>query len=92
MIIRVISDQADESASQSFTDFLKGLHEPYDSIKRQAWNAYPISPVGAENYTIVSIPFSETRYKKDGSVNWLKSLNYARCSSFRPVAPYELYW
>ena len=24
--------------------------------------------VGAENYTIVSIPFSETRYKKDGTV------------------------
>ena len=54
--------------AKPFTDFLKGLHEPYDSIKRQAWNAYPISPVGAENYTIVSIPFSETRYKKDGTV------------------------
>ena len=28
--------------AKPFTDFLKGLHEPYDSIKRQAWNAYPI--------------------------------------------------
>ena len=51
-----------------FGDFLKSLQEPYDSIVRTPYNVYPIRPEGSDNFTIVTVPFTEIRYAKDGSV------------------------
>ena len=51
-----------------FDDFLKSLQEPYDSIVRTPYNVYPIRPEGSDNFTIVTVPFTEIRYAKDGSV------------------------
>jgi len=50
-----------------FGDFLQTLHDPYDSIVRSVYNAVPIKSEGSE-YTIVSVPFSEIKYGKDGTV------------------------
>jgi hypothetical protein len=47
-------------------DVVKTLHEPYDSIKRQVWNAIPLKLEGSD-FTRVSVAFKEERYLKDGS-------------------------
>ena len=51
-----------------FDDFVKSLQEPYDSIVRTPYNVYPIRPESSDNFTIVTVPFTELRYAKDGSV------------------------
>ncbi|MDA9628633.1 hypothetical protein N9S47_02260, partial [Flavobacteriaceae bacterium] len=47
-------------------DVVKTLHEPYDSIKRQVWNAIPLKLEGSD-FTRVSVAFKEERYFKNGS-------------------------
>ena len=51
-----------------FSDFLATMQEPYDSIVRNPYNVTSISPGLEDSFTIISVPFTETRYAKDGSV------------------------
>ena len=51
-----------------FDDFVESLQEPYDSIVRTPYNVYPLRPESSDNFTIVTVPFTEIRYAKDGSV------------------------
>ena len=49
-------------------EIIKGMHEPYDSIRRNVYDVIPVVPSYDESLTVVMFPFTETRYKKDGTV------------------------
>lgn len=49
-------------------NIIKGMHEPYDSIRRNVYDVIPVVPSYDEELTIVMFPFTETRYKKGGEV------------------------
>ena len=51
-----------------FSDFLATMQEPYDSIVRNPYNVTSISPGLEDSFTIISVPFTEIRYAKDGTV------------------------
>ncbi len=51
-----------------FNDFLDSMQELYDSISRTPYNVTSVSSGIDDSYTIISVPFTETRYAKDGSV------------------------
>ena len=51
-----------------FNDFLSSMQEPYDSISRNPYNVTSVSSGLEDSYTIISVPFTEVRYAKDGSV------------------------
>ena len=51
-----------------FNDFLVSMQESYDSITRTPYNVTSVSSGLDDSYTIISVPFTETRYAKDGSV------------------------
>ena len=51
-----------------FNDFLSSMQESYDSISRNPYNVTSISSGLEDSYTIISVPFTEIRYAKDGSV------------------------
>ena len=51
-----------------FDDFVESLQEPYDSIVRTPYNVYPLRPESSDNFTIVTVPFTEVRYAKDLSL------------------------
>jgi translation elongation factor EF-Ts len=53
----------------SNTDFVAERQSTFESIKRTLHNVTPISTVGSENYTIVSINFTEEITYKDGSTS-----------------------
>ena len=44
------------------------MHEPYDSIRRNIYDVIPVVPSYDDELTVVMFPFTETRYKKDGTV------------------------
>ncbi len=48
-------------------EIIKSMHEPYDSITRSVYDVIPVVPSYDEGLTVVMFPFTETRYKKDGS-------------------------
>ena len=52
----------------STIDLIKIMHEPYDSIRRSIYDVIPVVPSYDEELTVVMFPFTETRYKKDGTV------------------------
>lgn len=51
-----------------FSDFLATMQEPYDSVIRNPYNITSVSSGVENSYTIISVPFTEIRYAKDGSV------------------------
>lgn len=51
-----------------FSDFLASMQEPYDSIVSIPYNVTSISPESEESFTVISVPFTEIRYAKDGTV------------------------
>ena len=51
-----------------FSDFLATMQEPYDSVIRNPYNITSVSSGLENSYTIISVPFTEIRYAKDGSV------------------------
>ena len=51
-----------------FSDFLATMQEPYDSVIRNPYNVTSVSSGLENSYTIISVPFTEIRYAKDGSV------------------------
>ena len=51
-----------------FSDFLATMQEPYDSIVRNPYNVTSIRPGLEDSFTIISVPFTEIRYAKDGTV------------------------
>jgi hypothetical protein len=44
-------------------DILKGMHQPYDSIRRNIYDVVPVVPSWDPSLTIVMFPFTERRYK-----------------------------
>ena len=44
-------------------DILKGMHQPYDSIRRSIYDVVPVVPSWDPSLTIVMFPFTERRYK-----------------------------
>ena len=53
---------------ESTIDLIKIMHEPYDSIRRNIYDVIPVVPSYDQELTVVMFPFTETRYKKDGTV------------------------
>ena len=53
---------------ESTIDLIKIMHEPYDSIRRNIYDVIPVVPSYDEELTVVMFPFTEIRYKKDGTV------------------------
>jgi len=53
---------------ESTIDLIKIMHEPYDSIRRNIYDVIPVVPSYDDELTVVMFPFTETRYKKDGTV------------------------
>ena len=51
-----------------FNDFLSSMQESYDSISRNPYNVTSVSSGLEDSFTIISVPFTEIRYAKDGSV------------------------
>ena len=49
-------------------ELLQAMHAPYDSIRRSVYDVIPVVPSYDESLTIVMFPFTETRYKKDGTI------------------------
>ena len=47
---------------------IQAMHEPYDSITRWVYDVMPVVPSYDKELTIVMLPFTEKRYKKDGTV------------------------
>ena len=52
----------------SNTDFVVERQSTFESIKRTLHNVTPIAVEGSENYTVVSINFTEEITYKDGSL------------------------
>ncbi len=50
------------------------LHSPYDSIKRNVWNAVPLQAQGTD-FTRVTVAFSEQRFLKDGTQENLRIID-----------------
>ena len=44
-------------------DIIKGMHEPYDSIRRSIYDVIPVVPSWDKSLTVVMFPFTEKRYK-----------------------------
>tara|TARA_B100000965_G_scaffold405216_1_gene438383 strand:+ start:1710 stop:2213 length:504 start_codon:yes stop_codon:yes gene_type:complete len=68
--VRFFPDKGGELVTlvNPFNDFLTSMQEPYDSLTRGAYNVTSISSGLEGSSTIISVPFTETRYLKDGSV------------------------
>ena len=68
--VRFFPDKGGEVISlvNPFNDFLVSLHESYDSISRNPYNVTSVSSGLDNSSTIVSVPFTEIRYAKDGSI------------------------
>ncbi len=47
---------------------IQAMHEPYDSITRWVYDVMPVIPSYDKELTVVMFPFTEKRYKKDGTV------------------------
>ncbi len=47
---------------------IQAMHEPYDSITRLVYDVMPVIPSYDRELTVVMFPFTEKRYKKDGTV------------------------
>ena len=47
---------------------IQAMHEPYDSITRWVYDVMPVVPSYDKELTIVMFPFTEKRFKKDGTV------------------------
>lgn len=47
---------------------IQAMHAPYDSITRVVYDVMPVIPSYDESLTVVMFPFTEKRYKKDGTV------------------------
>ena len=47
---------------------IQAMHEPYDSITRWVYDVMPVVPSYDKELIIVMFPFTEKRYKKDGTV------------------------
>ena len=46
---------------------IQAMHGPYDSITRWVYDVMPVIPSYDKELTIVMFPFTEKRYKKDGT-------------------------
>lgn len=44
-------------------NIIKGMHEPYDSIRRNIYDIIPVIPSWDKSLTVVMFPFTEKRYK-----------------------------
>ena len=68
--VRFFPDKGGELVTlvNPFSDFLASMQEPYDSLTRGAYNVTSISTGVEGSSTIISVPFTEVRYLKDGSV------------------------
>jgi len=68
--VRFFPDKGGELVTlvNPFNDFLTSMQEPYDSLTRGAYNVTSITSGLEGSSTIISVPFTETRYLKDGSV------------------------
>ena len=68
--VRFFPDKGGELVTlvNPFNDFLASMQEPYDSLTRGAYNVTSISTGLEGSSTIISVPFTEIRYLKDGSV------------------------
>ena len=55
-------------------DVVMQLHSPYDSIKRNVWNAVPLQAQGTD-FTRVTVAFSEQRFLKDGTQENLRIID-----------------
>ncbi|MDC0629462.1 MAG: hypothetical protein P8O96_05775 [Flavobacteriaceae bacterium] len=47
---------------------IQAMHEPYDSITRWVYDVMPVIPSYDQELTVVMFPFTEKRYRKDGTV------------------------
>ena len=68
--VRFFPDKGGELVTlvNPFNDFLASMQEPYDSLTRGAYNVTSITAGLEGSSTIISVPFTEIRYLKDGSV------------------------
>ena len=68
--VRFFPDKGGELVTlvNPFNDFLASMQEPYDSLTRGAYNVTSITTGIEGSSTIISVPFTEIRYLKDGSV------------------------
>ena len=68
--VRFFPDKGGELVTlvNPFNDFLASMQEQYDSLTRGAYNVPSISTGLEGSSTIISVPFTEIRYLKDGSV------------------------
>lgn len=62
------------SALSEIEGVVNALHEPYDSIKRNIWNAIPHKLKGADNSS-VTVSFKEDRFYKDGTQESLRIID-----------------
>ena len=66
--------EAITSALSEIEGVVNALHEPYDSIKRNIWNAIPHKLKGADNSS-VTVSFKEDRFYKDGTQESLRIID-----------------
>ena len=62
------------SALSEIEGVVSALHEPYDSIKRNIWNAIPHKLKG-DNNSSVTVSFKEDRFYKDGTQESLRIID-----------------
>ena len=61
-------------SNDQVSDVIMQLHSPYDSIKRTIWNSVPLTKIG-QDFTRVTVVFSENRFLKDGSQENLRIID-----------------
>ena len=61
-------------SNNQVSDVVMQLHSPYDSIKRTIWNSVPLTKKG-QDFTRVTVAFSENRFLKDGSQENLRIID-----------------
>ena len=61
-------------SNDQVSDVIMQLHSPYDSIKRTIWNSVPLTKMG-QDFTRVTVAFSENRFLKDGSQENLRIID-----------------
>ena len=61
-------------SNDQVSDVVMQLHSPYDSIKRTIWNSVPLTKKG-QDFTRVTVAFSENRFLKDGSQENLRIID-----------------
>ena len=69
-----IGGESITSALSEIEGVVIALHEPYDSIKRNIWNAIPHKLKGADNSS-VTVSFKEDRFYKDGTEESLRIID-----------------